>query len=731
MNTKICISVLSAAITLPLLPVSLAVAADSDTEESSEAVTLQEVVVTAEKRVERLQDIPMSVSALSGQYLQETGAESFQDYLTSVPGVSFFQNGGQTNAIFIRGVSSGVDITSSSTTGVYIDESPVTQSIGATVDLNPFDLERVEVLRGPQGTLYGAASMGGTIRLIMNKPQFDAFSVTAEAKVSDTEHGGSNYEVDSAVNLPVTDQFALRLVGGYRDLSGYIDNLNPNINDANYDRESTFRGMARWKPADTTDILLTMSYQNEYYGAHPQSYVGSPYGPYQAGFGYPETGTQPFKLIGLTINQDFGFATLTSATNYFRKDSLAVRDFTPYAPLLGITLEPGQGLGADLYYHSGVFTQEMRLASKDTGSLHWLIGGFYSGGKGPDLDAVGVSNAPALAGVNIWSASIPTRQHQTAAFGEIGYHITSQLDLTAGLRTSYYTSHGFDDETGLFNGPVPTAAENSARDHFLDQRYTASYKLNEAALVYAQAASGSRPGVDSGASGLTSACVDELHSDGINPIPSQTNPDTLWTYEIGSKNTLAGGRATADLAAYYTRWKDVQSELTLNCGVEFAANTGAAVIKGIEFEGNLQALQGLTLGLSLAYTHTEVTQGVPDEGALEGESLPLVPKFNGNVNARYEFPLPSGSKGFVRGDVTYVSSEFADFEARPTGYPISAYTLANGRLGWRKGQYEVALYGTNLMDRRIVTYIGPSLAGPLEDTILRPRTLGLDLKMSF
>ena len=694
---------------------------------ASQSVALEEIVVTAQKRSERLQDVPAAVSALTGDYLAQSGAASFQDYLNAVPGVSFYQNGGQNNAIFIRGVSSGVNIVSTSTTGVYVDEAPVTQSIGATVDPNPFDLERVEVLRGPQGTLYGASSMGGTIRLIMNKPQFDAVAGAVDGKLSSTSHGGTNYEGNVMVNLPASDALAFRLVGGYRDLDGYIDDANLNRANANFDKLTTFRGMARWKPTDSADVLLTVAYQKEEYGYHPEVFVGPAYGPYQAAHGYPERGEQPFKLYGLTVNYDLGFGTLTSATNYFDKRSVAVRDQTRFAPLLGVSPGPGQGVASDFIYDAAVVTQEMRLASKEGQHFHWLAGGFYSGGKGPDLSAGSETNIPALAGVNVYTADIPTRQHQFAAFGELGYDVTDKLTVSAGLRHSHYVSHNLDNESGvLAGGDVNTDASTS--NHFLDQRYSASYKLSRDHLLYAQVSSGSRQGGPTGAVGLPQPCIDQLQSLGFNPIPSQTNPDSLWNYELGSKNTFSGGQFMVNAAAYYTKWKDMQSLLFLDCGTSFTSNTGSAQIRGVELEMSARPIEPLTLTLSGAYTNTSITQGNADVGALEGDPLPLVPEVNGSFSARYDFPLFSGLKAYVRSDVTYVDSEYADFRAARGGFRIPAYSMVNARVGLLKDRCEFSLYATNLFDERIVTFIARS---PLRDTLARPLTVGLNVKTSF
>ncbi len=706
---------------LAALPAFAQVASDG-------SAALEEVVVTAQKRTQRLQDVPASISALSGELLARKGADSFQAYLNAVPSVSYFQNGGQDNAVFIRGVSGGLNRLSAPTTGVYIDEVPVTQSKGGTVDLNPFDLERLEVLRGPQGTLYGASSMGGTVRLIMNKPRFDGVASNVDARFATTRHGGTQYEANAMLNLPASEQLAIRLVAGYRDLDGYIDDVHLNRRDANTERMTTLRGMARWQPNERTDVLLTVALQDQEYGAHSEAFVDPSYSEYQSGFLYPESDDQPFRLYGLTINHELPFASLTSASNYFDKDALSVRDYTVFAPLLGIDLAADEGFGLAGGLDARLFTQEVRLASSGSGPWRWLIGGFYSEGTGPDTTVQTVTDAPVLAGVNIYASDIQIDQQQVAGFGEIGYELTPALTFTAGLRTSHYRSRGFDRESGELVGPVPIDEPLDSSDQFLDQRYTLNYKWDGERLLYAQAASGSREGGPSYALGLPSSCLADLNTIGYTTVPTQSEPDTLWTYEVGSKNTLADGRVTVNAAAYRTEWKDVQSLIILECGFSFNGNSGAATVKGAELETSARLFDGLSVSLAAAYTDTRITEANTSLGAVQGDPLPLVPEVNGNLGISYEFPAFGGAVAHVRGDVTYVGSQYASFRALPVGFEIPAYTLVNARVGVQWDRYEVALYATNLFDERVATF---RTTNPLRDTILRPLTFGINLRASW
>jgi iron complex outermembrane receptor protein len=702
-------------------PLSEASLAQVPTRES-----VEEVLVTAQKRSERLQDVPASIAVLDSDFLANSGSTSFQDYLSGIPGVSYWQNAGQSNAIFIRGVSSGVDVNSSSTTGVYIDEAPVVQSAGSTVDLNPFDLERVEVLRGPQGTLYGAASMGGTVRLIMNKPQLEAYDEVFESTVSETAHGGTNYEANAMLNLPVTDTLGLRLVGGFRALDGFIDEVNLGRENANFDQVATLRALTRWQPTSRLDALLVLTYQDEVYGAHPEAYLAPGYGPYQGGSNYPESGTQPFRLYGLTVHYDLGFALLTSASNEYQKRSVAVRQFPEPPSTLGVATGAAGGAGLHLAYNVASFSQELRLASQSTGPYRWLIGTFYSNEKGPTLESYSETNIAALQGKNLYSAQIPVNQHQFAVFGEVGRHLTDTLMFTAGLRYSQYSSHTVDRESGaLVGGAIDT--DSGAAAHFLDQRYTLSYEPSGNQLLYVQAASGSRQGGPTGAAGLPASCGDELQSLGFKTPPVQTRPDSLWTYEAGSKSTFESESIALNAAVYYTQWKDIQSTLYLQCGSTILSNAGAADIRGVELELNTRPAAGWLLSVAGAFTDTFIVQPNASAGALTGDPLPLVPKFNGSVSAQYSFPVFQGMTGYLRTDVRYVSGEYADFPSLTTGYGIPAYSITDARLGFRVSRYDIALYAMNLFDSRIVTFERDE---PLRASLATPLTVGIEFRMT-
>lgn len=686
---------------------------------------VEEVVVTANKRVERLQDVPQSITAITDQKLRETSATSFQDYLLGVPGVNFYQNGQQTNAFFIRGVSAGVNITASQTAAIYIDEAPVTQALGGTTDLNPYDMERIEVLRGPQGTLYGAGSLGGTIRILLNKPKFSTYEATMVGKVSRTAHGGNNYEINGMANIPlIKDKMALRLTVGARENDGYIDEIVLKEKNVNSDSMVSLRAQLRYQPVENLDLLASVLFQTQKYGAHNEVWLNPIYGDYEAGRAVEERGKQPSKLYSFTANYDFGWATLTSATNYFDKTAVAVRDVTAsFLPNL-----PQNAIAAYLQYKSQTVTQEIRLTSNGDTRLKYVVGAYYQNGNNPSLRSrffATPSSTPLLVPNDLTDSGFSSGgNNQLAGFAQMTYKVTEQLEAIAGVRVSQFKKHAFAGD-----GTVRV----EANDTFVDQRYGVAYKIDPNHMVFASASSGSRGGSPASAvvNGLTAPCQTEVNTIYGGQVPP-LSPDTLWQYEAGTKNSFAGGKFSIDASAYHIDWKDIQSSLTLACGIIIPGNAGAAKIDGAEIEIIARPVDGLTLTASGGYTDTRITEGVPAIGAPKGGQLPLVPHYTGNLSARYELPLTGNNRAYIRGDYRFVDSSYANFQGARTGVRIPSYSTISARAGFAWDRYEIGLFGTNLGDERAFTNIlNANNAAQRRASIITPRTVGVDINARF
>jgi iron complex outermembrane receptor protein len=692
--------------------------------------SLDEVVVTATRRTSRLLDIPASITALSGENLQRAGADDYRTILAAQPGVAFFDIGYQRNMTFIRGVSGGTGSYVNPTTGTYIDDVPVTEIRGQTLDIGTFDIADVEILRGPQGTLYGAGSMGGTIRVTTNQPKLDVFEGLASTGVSDTAHGGVNYHVDGMINLPLNEELALRLVVTRKYDDGFIDNIVTGQRNVNTALDDQFRGELLFHSAEGTDILLSGYYQDRSYGGMDAQDLNTP--AYTQARYYPESGDSRSKFISLNITQDFGFAKLTSTTSYIDKDAGFVRDVTfvqgpAIAEALGTSLSGGSGYNTQNNYEA--FTEEARLQSKGDSRLTWIAGVFFQNLQ-PHLISFFLYPAdPAYNAAEYYSDHEQYNLRQIAGFGELTYKLTDTLSATVGIRAENVKGTSVDNESGLLIGTPAVDTIIHSNTTTSVQKYNLSWKPTDNNLLYAQASQGFRPG------GPTSVpyneCAANLQALGYSSSPTQYKSDALWSYELGSKTSLFDKKFSINSAIYHIDWSNIQAERTLDCGFQFIGNVGRAQIDGAELELSAEPIEGLRLGASGAYTGSRVLTAEPDIGADRDDQLPLVSKWTGNVNAQYSFAVPGQSDAFTRADVQYIGSRWNDFQGVGSGAVVDqpAFATLNLRVGLQHGPWETEIYATNVTDSRGIVYANRDTF--IYNVLVRPRTVGIDINRSF
>ncbi|MFC4307961.1 TonB-dependent receptor [Steroidobacter flavus] len=717
----------SAVTTLPVL------AADDST------MALEEVVVTALRRSERLQDVAASLTVVTGDQLAASGAQDYTDYLNSVPGVTYADNGYRTSRVIIRGVSDGLVVTDP-LTGMYIDEAPVTQGSQPTFDPSLYDVERVEVLKGPQGTLYGAGSMGGTVRVIMNKPKLNEFSGAAEGTFGAISHGGDLYRVDGVLNAPLVDDVAaVRIVASYRDEDGFIDNVHPGRErkDVNSIEKTNVRTQVLLKPQEQTSVTLGFMYQDE--DLQGTAFSDHTLPRYQQDRVYSQTGPGETSLSSLTIEHEFANATLTSATNYLDKTSAANIDATMFfrglvGALTGIPVGVNEGLGIATDVDFSVFSQELRLASSGDSRLRWLVGGFYSDARTTLTQEFDLREAVAVSarytGSDLFLSEQEEKNRQAAVFGELTYEITDRLSATVGAR-------GFDVRTdtksigdGVLNGGR-SVTNKDGKSSSATQKYLLDYKFTPDNHMYVQAAQGFRAG---GANDVvpTTVCGADLAALGYTSAPGEYEPDKLWSYEIGSKNAFLDRRLTLNASAFFIDWDRIQSSIPLpTCGFSFTANAGKAESKGIEIEAALQPVDGWNIVASVGYTDAKLTEAAPGTAASDGDRLPLAAKLSWNLSSQYQFPIGAALNGFARVEVNRVGDRWSQFESARGSTLMDAYTSTNLRLGVSGGNWSAALYATNVFDEYIVTYVPVLGSGVPYDVIATPRVIGVNARYSF
>jgi iron complex outermembrane recepter protein len=698
---------------------------------SATDVGLQEIVVTAQKRSERLSDVPASITAVTGASLQQAGAVSYGDYLNTVPGVSYASDGGFVDKIFIRGLSDSLSSQDASTTGIYLDEAPVTESTSSIGDIGTFDVNRVEVLRGPQGTLFGESSMGGTVRIITNKPDLNNYDALVSSTLSGTEHGGLNDDVDAMVNVPLIDgTLAVRAVVGYSHNDGFIDDIATGRKDVNDLKSQRARLLVQYDPIERLHILLSFNYIDRHQDFGPYQDLGLEQ--YQISRIVDEYAEYEMKLYGLTVNYDFDRATLTSATNYLDKLNSYARDVTGlFLPILqsAFTKPLPSGTGVGLYYDfpDKTFSEELRLASREAGPVRWLVGAYYSLFN-PDQVQFSSSSAPITQNFNFYTDNTFLRLQQIAGFGELSYSPTSRLELTAGLR-QYHIESGSDSVgMGLLNGGT-TVSNVSITEVGHVAKYRVSYKLTPDNLLYAQAAQGFRPG--GGIGEFQSTGVAALHALGYATPPTQYSPDSLWDYEIGSKNSFLSGKLTISGSVYYIDWKSIQLALNLSDGEQFISNAGKATSKGVELETAAYPLTGLELHLSAAYTDATFEQTSADIDTVAGAPLPNVPRWTYSLSSVYTHPLSAEVNGYVRADLNHVDSRINDLAGLPSGVVNEpGYTLLNLRCGAQFQGWDTALFVNNATNR--VAILNTEFFNPPNyQTINTPRTIGVNVIKHF
>lgn len=721
---------------LPAMGAAPAMAQSEQPQASEEG----EIVVTALRREQRLQDVPAAIAVVSGDDIKAKGAQDLRDYLTTVPGVNYAENNVGGMRIAIRGISDGIGGTDP-LAGIYIDEAPVTETSAGSLDPDIYDVERVEVLKGPQGTLYGSGSMGGTVRIIGRKPLLNRVEAALESTFGTISAGGTTRRLDGVVNIPIVeDRIAFRASAGFRHDEGWINDLPRNRKDANTVEKRNARAQLLLQPTDQTSIIVGVLYQKDDIGL-PQfddltrTFQGRTVEEYESAKIFRQSRNSEATLASLTVNQEWDGMTLTSASNYLSKDLQATFDLTPGQSrliriLTGVTLTPSEGVGLTAPVKTKQFTQEVRLASSGNQRLGWLIGGFYSDVSNDVVEAFDLSQAPSLNGVITADEYYKSTQNrdtrQIAGFGELSYEITDALSITAGLRVFGVRQKSVIRGQGLLNGgdTFATIANSFSSS---TKKFLVEYKASRDHLIYAQAVQGYRNGGPNSAVPLSS-CGAALTEAGYTSAPENYGPDKLWNYEIGSKNTLLGGNAQLNAAAFYIDWTQLQNTVALSCGLSFTTNAGRAQSKGFEIDASVRPVRGLTLNGAVSYADAKVKEVAPGVAGRVGDRLPLTAEWSWNASAVYEHDISNNVSAFARAEVNHVGNRWTTFQsitARAINMP--SYTTIGARIGVRSDNWSVALVGANLTDERYILNVNPNNY----EFVGRPRTLALNMRVGF
>ena len=751
---------------------------------------LAEVVVTATKRAENIQDVPVSIQAFGTEKLEQMNVSSFDDYAKMIPSLSFQSQGGPSfEHTYMRGVASGGDGNHSGSqpsVGTYMDEQPVT-TIDGNLNLHIYDIQRIEALSGPQGTLYGASSESGTIRIITNKPDPTRFAAGYDLEGNTIDHGGTGYKFEGFINIPLTDIAAVRLVGWDEKDAGYIDNVHGTLNNAgftqdnaalvrkNFNDTETKGGRAALKVDLNDNWTVTPQFMGQVTDTNGNFAYTPAVGPLETVKFLPEYTHDSWVQSALTIEGKMADFDLVYTGAYLTRNTHEAEDYTDYTLAYdssdaqyflnnaGNQINPTQYiLGRD---HYTKLSNELRISSpkawpvRFTAGLfqerqaHYILQDYLVNTGGVLADNLSVPGWPGT----VWLTDEVRTDRDSAAFTELTWDIVGGLSLNTGIR--YYT---FDNTLGGFYGFSPNfvfgASEgvatcfnnipfHGAPCSDLNGRSTGSgntpkvnlsYKFDKDKLVYATWSKGYRPG--------------GVNRNGGGTLPPY-KPDYLSNYEVGWKTTWFDNTLRWNAALFYEKWNSFQFSYLGANALTIIANAGNAEVRGFETDAQWAVTRQFELSASasilnakLSQTYCQPTPGDPpsfcdttqEQYAPNGTRLPVTPRFKGTLTGRYNFPVLTYT-GYVQGSVEYVGERSSDLRllANEELGNEPAYATVDFAAGMQVNKLTAELYVTNAFDRLAVidrfAECDALTCGPINvyTTPNQPRTIGLRFGQRF
>ena len=686
-----------------------------------------EILVTVTKRPEELQAIPYSAVAITGDDLTDAGASTTRALTSMVAGVTATDVGVGRDKFAIRGLSdSAFSGHTQSTVGLYLDETRVTFN-APDPGLQLVDIDRIEVVRGPQGTLYGAGSIGGLIRIITNKPVLDRFQAFASGELATTESGGPTEATQAMVNIPlVTDKFGLRIVGYGRHNGGYIDDIRLGTKNINRTNIAGGRLTARWDIGSRWSVQSATTYQSIV--ARDTQYYDASLAPLTRANYVAEPHDNDFFDTSVLINAELPWATLVSSTAYVRQSVHSRYDASLAIPaILGLPVTTSP---FDEYSLYRTIDHETRLSSAPGKRFHWLLGGFISHRD----DEYDTDLSLPLAGGDLESAY---SEHRTdngdefALFGEITYDLTDKWSLTAGLRSFHWTLTVTSQTDGTAN-IQPASVNGVNRKNGVTPKAVISFKPKPDVLIYALASKGFRLGgvnVDSPIS--TGSGEPDEHGATVSNFAS----DTLYNFELGAKTAWFNHRLIANGAIYYTIWNNIQSDQIRPTGFIYTINAGDAIDYGLELDITARPIDSLELHGSLFLNNADLSSLLPSLGASNDGRLPGAPAVAFGLSATYNLDFGNGWLGTVSGDFSWTGHSQLVFQHQTNPLVARRYRIGNLRFSLSRGHWHLGLYVDNVANDRsnIFPFGNPfsardvtqSQTGFFQKTPPRPRTFGV------
>jgi len=706
---------------------------------------LEEVIVTASRRDEALQDVALAVTVIDTGKFADAGLTGLADVLPFVPGVSVVDTGRSFfNTVHIRGVNAVL----SAGVATYVDDIPLGSSTsfadgGTPVDGTLLDLGTLEVLKGPQGTLYGASAMGGLLKFNTRNASLEDWTGSVSADLSSTNGGGLNQLYRVNANGPiVTDTLGMSFTAFWKDKSGYIDNVTIPIEGWDDNEYYGGSGSLRWAATDKLEITLQGVYLNSTQNGNasiqanhaddaflPGKAAMEPwYGKYKTGDTDINPSEYEFDMLGLTIDYDLGFGTLSSITSTqgmsFDNSVDATIPYAFYADIFFPENAPHASAVfiGDLGYDK--VTQELRLTSNDNEKFEWTVGGFYSDEESFNNQVIDAP--PDL----IIAVAFPSNYEEISLFATGTYYLTPDFDTSFGIRYADYSNDVVMNVEGVpLVAPIPKSTiDDKVTNYLFNMRYRSSDTMS----FYGRIASGYRPG---------SANFVLLDPETGEPLTQPfVKPDSLWSYEAGIKGTSADGRFSYDVSAFYIDWEDYIIQVII-MGSSVGGNADKATSKGLEAALSFAATDALTIMGTMSYINAELGSDEPNLGGAKGEQLPNSPEWQAALDFNYDFnmgdlPAYVGAAWRYKGDMPVGFSGYTDDDGVywPSSSPrvtVDSYSLVDLRAGFQMKQFDVSFYVTNLLDEWAYTNFASSFSSVSRGTPTRPRTFGGVIRWNF
>ena len=705
----------------------------------AQTAILEEIVVTAQKRSERLLDVPMSLTAISGDQLTRSQSNRLEDFVGTVPGLTLVSYGSEGSQLVIRGITSG-SLAVNGAVANYIDETPYTVEgpfaapQASAPNLDTFDMQRIEVLRGPQGTLYGANALAGILKYVTNAPDPSGFKSTVEAGTSAVENGHAGFDVHSMVNLPISGDTALRLVGYDNYYPGFIDDPSRGVRDSNGSHFTGGRASLLFEPTGDFSIRFSALYQNRSYGDFGTEDVNpgtlTPiYGNLIQENLIAQSGHEVTQLYNVTLDWNFGFARLLSTTSYHGFEThTAIDDSKNLGAVITSIFGAPYGLNYDYDISVHAITQEMRLASPADNALQWQLGAYFTNESANEFEPfypIDVTtkqvlyNFPTPLGI----FNVPTHYREYAGFADLDYHFTPTFDVAVGGRYSTNDQTFHETGIGIFAGSNGVDFGTSSSQGVFTYSGDIRWHLTQQSMLYARVAEGFVPGGPN----------DVLPT--IGSLPHSYSSSTTTNYEAGFKTSLLDNRLTVDVSAFDVLWHKIQLNAVID-GFGTLTNGGTARSYGAEWNFDYVPLSGLRLDFNGAYTDAYLTEATPASvNGRVGDRLPAAPLWGISASADYERPVFGNYSAFGGVNWHFTGNRYADFSAAGPRQLMPSYNIVDLRTGLETQRFSAALYVKNVGNKLAINYVQSETveggAGQQSATMYTPRTVGITLTANF